>query len=42
MPKCRHFMRNICDAAEISCVVAALQFQTNADYGTWSKDFGLK
>ena len=32
-------MRNLCDAALMSCDVAALPFQANANYGTWSIDF---
>ena len=32
-------MRNLCDAAYISCEGAALPFQAHANYGTWSIDF---
>ena len=32
-------MRNLCDAALMSCNVAALPFQAHANYGTWSIDF---
>ena len=32
-------MRNRCDAAKMSCEVAALSFQVNANYRTWSIDF---
>ena len=32
-------MRNICDAASMSCEMAALPFQAHANYKTWSKDF---
>jgi hypothetical protein len=32
-------MRNLCDAAS---EVAYLLFQANANYGTWSIDFGYK
>ena len=35
-------MRNLCDAAKMSCEVAALTFQANGNYGTWSIDFGIK
>ena len=31
-------MRNLCDAALMSCDVAALPFQAHANYGTWSID----
>ena len=34
-----NFMRNLCDAALMSCQVAALPFQAYANYGTWSIDF---
>ena len=39
MPYCRIFMRNLFDAAKMSCEVAALPFQARAYYGTWSIDF---
>ena len=32
-------MRNLSDVAQMSCEVAALPFQTYANYGTWSIDF---
>ena len=32
-------MRNLCDAAKMSCEVAALSFQAHANNGTWSIDF---
>ena len=32
-------MRNLCDAASMSCEVADLPFQVHANYGTWSIDF---
>ena len=34
-------MRNLCDAAQMSCDVAALPFQAHANYGTWSIDFAI-
>ena len=34
-------MRNLCDAAKNSCDVAALPFQANVNYGTWSIDFDI-
>ena len=36
-----NFMRNLCDAAYMSCKVAALTFQAHANYGNWSIDFDL-
>ena len=35
-------MRNLCNAAKMSCDVAALPFQAQANYGTWSIDFELE
>ena len=35
-------MRNLCDAASMSCEVAALLFQAHANYGTWSVDFAIR
>ena len=35
-----NFMINLCDAAWMSCEVAAIPFQAHANYGTWSIDFG--
>ena len=32
-------MRNQCDAAKMSCEVAALPFPAQSNYGTWSIDF---
>ena len=32
-------MRNLCDAAYMSCEVAVLPFKAHANYGTWSIDF---
>ena len=32
-------MKNLCDATLMSCEVAALPFQENANYKTWSIDF---
>ena len=29
------FMKNLCDASQMSCDVAALPFQAHANYGTW-------
>ena len=37
MSQCCNFMRNLCDAR--LCEVAALSFQANSNYGTWSIDF---
>ena len=34
-------MRNPCDVALIASEMAALSFQANADYGTWSIDFDV-
>ena len=34
-------MRNLCDAAYMSCEVAALPFQANVNYRTWCIDFVL-
>ena len=34
-------MRNLCDAALISCEVAALPFQVHANYGNWLIDFEI-
>ena len=36
------FYENLCDAAKMSCEVAALSFQAHANYGTLSIDFGEK
>ena len=33
------FLENICDAAKMSCEVAALPLIAHANYGTWSIDF---
>ena len=33
-------MRNLCDADKMLYDVAALPFKANANYGTWSIDFG--
>ena len=43
MPYCSNFMSNIhmCDAALMSCEGAALPFQADANYGTWSIDFAF-
>ena len=41
MPLCRNFIRNLYDAAQMSCEVAALPFQAHANYGTWSIDFAI-
>ena len=35
-------MRNLCDAAQVACDVAALPFQAHANYETWSIDFGQR
>ena len=32
-------MRNLCDAAKMSCEMTALPFQVAANYGTWPIDF---
>ena len=37
--KSLNFMRNLCNAAQISCEVAALPFKAHANYGTWTIDF---
>ena len=34
-------MINLCVVDKMSCEVAALPFQVQAYYGTWSIDFGL-
>ena len=34
-------MRNLCDVAYMSCEVALLPFQANANYETWSIDFDI-
>ena len=34
-------MRNLWDAAYMSCGGAALPFQAHANYGTWSIDFDI-
>ena len=39
MRLCRDFMINPCDLALMTCEVAALPFQAQANYGTWSIDF---
>ena len=36
---CHNFMLNLCDAASMSCDVAAPPFQAHNNYGTWSIDF---
>ena len=41
MPYCRNCMRNLFDAANMSCDVAVLPFQVTANYETWSIDFGF-
>ena len=33
MPQCRNFMRNLCDAASMSCEMAVLSFQAHAITG---------
>ena len=35
-------MRNLCDAAKMSCDVTALPFQAQDNYLTWSIDFVFK
>ena len=35
-------MINLCDAAKMSCEVAALPFQAHAHYRSWSIDFDQK
>ena len=42
MPQCRKFTRKSMCYGIIACEVAYFPFQANANYGTWSKEFGAE